>query len=141
MTVEEYQLTLLERDVTAGHVTPRCVGSACDVTSEPLGSGLLLIVQQFDVLSIANEQCDRILNQCYVNRINCGSSIIVECNLEWLSEVALSAACWTTCGILAAFNLEGSIAQVDTAVSHHAYGDSFVLLIDGTFHTLKYEEQ
>ena len=140
MTMEEDELTLVERHIAIGHIAPGSVGRTGDIASEPLGGSLLLVVEHLHILCFANEQSLGLVNHDHINGIGVRGSIISQGNLEWFRKVALRATGWTACGILAALHFEGGVGKIHAAVGSHRDSHGLVGLVDGTLHSFQEEE-
>ena len=137
--MEEYQANLVKRHAARVNVTPWEICRTGDITCQPLGSSLLLVVQCLYIFSVAHEDSDRSLYQRHVDGIYIGCRIVIDGQQERLCEVALRTAGRTAGGILANHSLEGSIREVDAAAGHHTDGNRLVILVDGTLDTLQQE--
>ena len=138
--MEEYQLATLERDSSACHGIPRCVGSTVDISGEPLGSGFLLGIEALNVVGFAHEECFGIVDELDIDGIGSRCSVVGDGNSERLGEVSFGAACRIDGGILAALGIEGSISEVNALARHHADAYSLFLFVDSALHAFEEEE-
>ena len=137
MTMEEDEFAFFKVDAAAGDCPPRSIGGTFNVAGEPLGGRFFLVIEQLDILRLADKQGDRLFNERYVHGVHAYRRIVREGNLNRLGKVGLSPACRAAGGIFAVFHLKSGTGKVHSAVGHHADGDCLVFLVDGAFHAFQ----